>query len=200
MADDGLNGGAAAHLLFDRRRDAAFLAGCIDFELVLGRRIVAAVSGIGVEPFDRIADELLDRLNTGMYDRPASWRTPNPDGKTRERERGTSRLGRAIPLPTSRHRPSGGIAFYPTRAPPAHPGFLFSSAGYPKFRGPCCVLSACVDFGWLRFRRPMLRASTARRRCGRTWEIVCSTMAAGTELDAMKRTAVGPIGRDRSSP
>jgi hypothetical protein len=73
--------------------DAAFLAGCIDFEFVLGRRIVAAVSGIGVEPFDRIADELLDRLNTGMYDRPASWRTPNPkqmEKLARERARDKS--------------------------------------------------------------------------------------------------------------
>jgi hypothetical protein len=34
---------------------------CIDFELVIWRPIVAAVSGIGVEPFDRIADDLLDR-------------------------------------------------------------------------------------------------------------------------------------------
>src|SRR5258706_3813786 len=38
-----------------------FLFGCVDFELVIWRRVVAAVSGIGVEPFDRIADELLDR-------------------------------------------------------------------------------------------------------------------------------------------
>src|ERR1019366_4893736 len=29
----------------------------------MGRRIVAAVSGIGMQPFDRIADELLDRRN-----------------------------------------------------------------------------------------------------------------------------------------
>src|SRR5450631_4796781 len=36
---------------------------CIDFELVIWRPVVAAVSGIGVEPFDRIADELLDRRN-----------------------------------------------------------------------------------------------------------------------------------------
>ncbi len=61
MADDGFDGGAASHLSFDLRGHPSFLPGCIDFELVLGRRIVAAVSGIGVEPFDCIADELLDR-------------------------------------------------------------------------------------------------------------------------------------------
>ena len=61
MADDGLNGGAASHLSFDLWGHPSFLLGCIDFELVIGRRIVAAVSGIGVESLDRMADELLDR-------------------------------------------------------------------------------------------------------------------------------------------
>jgi hypothetical protein len=36
-------------------------AAFIDFEFVVGRRIVAAVSGVGAEPLDGIADELLDR-------------------------------------------------------------------------------------------------------------------------------------------
>src|SRR3977135_3225916 len=72
MADDGLNGGAASHLSFDLAGHPWFLPGCMDFELVLGRRIVAAVSGIGVEPFDRIADEVPDRRG------PASPRATNP--------------------------------------------------------------------------------------------------------------------------
>jgi hypothetical protein len=33
------------------------LLGRVDFELVIGRRIVTAVAGIGVEPFDRVADD-----------------------------------------------------------------------------------------------------------------------------------------------
>jgi hypothetical protein len=61
MADDGLDGGAASHLSFDLWGHPSLLLGCIDFELVIGRRVVAAVSGIGVKPFDGIADELLDR-------------------------------------------------------------------------------------------------------------------------------------------
>src|SRR6202165_205610 len=65
MADDRLDGGAAFHLSFDGRRHATLLPGRVDFELILGRRVVAAVTGSGVEPFDRIADELLDRRNDG---------------------------------------------------------------------------------------------------------------------------------------
>ena len=61
MADDGLDGGAASHLAFDVRGDAALLLGRVDFELVFGRGVVAAVTGIGVEPLDGIAEELLDR-------------------------------------------------------------------------------------------------------------------------------------------
>src|SRR6266853_1205093 len=61
MADDRLDGRAAAHLSLDRRRHPSLLPGRIDFELVVGRRVVAAVSGIGMEPFDGAADELLDR-------------------------------------------------------------------------------------------------------------------------------------------
>ena len=63
MADDRLDGRAAAHLSFYLRGHPSLLLGCIDFELVFWRRIVAAVSGIGVEPFDRMADELFDRRN-----------------------------------------------------------------------------------------------------------------------------------------
>ncbi len=63
MADDGLDGGAASHQSFDLWGHPSLLLGCVDFERVIWRRVVAAVSGIGVEPFDRIADELLDRRN-----------------------------------------------------------------------------------------------------------------------------------------
>ena len=57
----GFDSGATSHLSFDLQGHPSLLLGCIDFELVIWRRIVAAVSGIGVEPFDRVADELLDR-------------------------------------------------------------------------------------------------------------------------------------------
>jgi hypothetical protein len=61
MTDDRLDGGAAAHLSLDRRRHPSLLPGRIDFELVVGWRVVAAVSGIGMEPFDGTADKSLDR-------------------------------------------------------------------------------------------------------------------------------------------
>jgi transposase len=48
MTDDGLDGGAAAHLSLDLWGHPPLLLGCIDFELVIWRRIVAAISGIGV--------------------------------------------------------------------------------------------------------------------------------------------------------
>ena len=47
VADDRLDGGAAAHLALDLRRDAALLAGDVDLELVIGRRVVAAIAGVG---------------------------------------------------------------------------------------------------------------------------------------------------------
>lgn len=65
VADDWLDGGTAFHLSFNGRGHATLLPGRVDFELILGRRVVAAVTGIGVEPLDRIADELLDRRNDG---------------------------------------------------------------------------------------------------------------------------------------
>ena len=63
MLLDVPDGGVAAHLAFDLRGDAALLFGRVDFELVVGRRIVAAIAGISVEPFEGIADQLLDRRN-----------------------------------------------------------------------------------------------------------------------------------------
>ena len=59
VTDDGLDG--TAHLAFDLGCYPTFLLGGVDFERVVGWRIVATVAGIGVELFDRIADELFDR-------------------------------------------------------------------------------------------------------------------------------------------
>ena len=63
MADDGLDGGAASHLAFDLWGHAALLLGGVDFELVFGRGVVAAVAGVGVEALDGVAEECLDRRN-----------------------------------------------------------------------------------------------------------------------------------------
>jgi hypothetical protein len=61
VSDHRFDGRSAAHLAFDLGRDAALLLGGIDPELVIGRRIVAVITGIGVQPLDFIADGLLDR-------------------------------------------------------------------------------------------------------------------------------------------
>jgi hypothetical protein len=67
MANDGLDGGAAAYLSFNLWGHLSLLLGCIDFERVTWRRVAAAISGVGVEPFDRIADEFLEcRDNTSQ--------------------------------------------------------------------------------------------------------------------------------------
>ena len=63
VADDWFDGGAPSHLPLDLRCDAALLLGCVDLELVVGRRVVAAISGIGMNALDGVADELLDRRN-----------------------------------------------------------------------------------------------------------------------------------------
>src|SRR5262249_13555841 len=39
----------------------AFLPGSVDLELVIGRRVVAAISGVGMNALNGVADELLDR-------------------------------------------------------------------------------------------------------------------------------------------
>ena len=61
MPDHRFDGGAAAHLAFDLRGEAALLLGGVDLELVIGWRVVAAVAGVGVQALDLIADELFDR-------------------------------------------------------------------------------------------------------------------------------------------
>ena len=48
MADDGLDGGPAAEFTLDRGRYPSLLAGEEDPELVIGRRIVAAISLVGL--------------------------------------------------------------------------------------------------------------------------------------------------------
>jgi hypothetical protein len=47
-----LDSGAAPHLALDLRGDAALLFGRVNFELAFGRRVVAAISGIGVNVLD----------------------------------------------------------------------------------------------------------------------------------------------------
>lgn len=57
VADDGLDSGATAHLPFDLGRNRTFLLGRVDFELVVGWRIVAAVAGVvktRLTPEDRL--------------------------------------------------------------------------------------------------------------------------------------------------
>ena len=60
MPDYRFDGGAAAHLAFDLRGEAALLPGGVDLELVIGRRVVVAIAGIGVQALDVIADQLFD--------------------------------------------------------------------------------------------------------------------------------------------
>ena len=57
MADDGLDGGASSHLALDLWGDAPLLACDEDPELVIGRRVVAAITLVGEETQNRIADE-----------------------------------------------------------------------------------------------------------------------------------------------
>ena len=61
VSDDRLDGCTPAHLPLDLRGDAALLLG--DLELVIVRRVVAAISGISVNALDLVADELLNRRN-----------------------------------------------------------------------------------------------------------------------------------------
>ena len=56
MADDGLDGGPAAQFALDPGCHASLLAGDEDPELVIGRRVVAAISVVGEEALDDVAD------------------------------------------------------------------------------------------------------------------------------------------------
>ena len=57
MADDRLNGGPAAQFALDLGRHTSLLAGDEDPELVIGGRIVAAVSFVGEDARDGVANE-----------------------------------------------------------------------------------------------------------------------------------------------
>jgi hypothetical protein len=61
MPDHRFDGGSPPHLAFDLRRDTALLFGGVDPELVIGRCIVAAITGVSVQPLGLVADELFDR-------------------------------------------------------------------------------------------------------------------------------------------
>lgn len=56
MADDGFDGGPAAQFALDLGRHPSLLAGDEDPELVIGRRVVAAVSLVGEDARDGVAD------------------------------------------------------------------------------------------------------------------------------------------------
>ena len=59
MADDRLDGGPSAQLAFDLGCHAPFLAGDEDPELVIGSRVVAAVSLVGEDTLEGVADHCL---------------------------------------------------------------------------------------------------------------------------------------------
>ena len=56
MADHGLDGGPSAQLAFDLGCDAPFLAGDEDPELVIRRRVVAAIPFVGEDAIEGVAD------------------------------------------------------------------------------------------------------------------------------------------------
>ena len=57
VPDDGFDGGPAPHLAFDLGCHTPLLTGDEDPELIVGRRVVAAVSLVGDDALDGIADE-----------------------------------------------------------------------------------------------------------------------------------------------
>ena len=59
MTDDGFDGGPAAQFALDLGRHPSLLAGDEDPELVIGRRVVAAVSLVGEDACDDVADQRL---------------------------------------------------------------------------------------------------------------------------------------------
>ena len=60
VADAWLDGGSSSEVAFDRFGDAPLLAGDIDPELVLGRRVVAAIASVGDDARKVRADLGLD--------------------------------------------------------------------------------------------------------------------------------------------
>jgi hypothetical protein len=59
MTDHRLDGGTPPRLAFDLWRDAPLLTCGEDSQLIIGRRVVAAMSGIGDDAIERIADKRL---------------------------------------------------------------------------------------------------------------------------------------------
>ena len=55
VADDGFDGGPPLELALDLRREAPLLAGRVDLELVIGRGVVAAITGIGDAAIQHVA-------------------------------------------------------------------------------------------------------------------------------------------------
>lgn len=88
MADDGLDGGAAAQLALDDTEDAALLAGNEDATGILC--VVAAVSLVDISPLDRAAGECLGTVDdvaqgvTRRGCRASPWRA----ARTGHREHG----------------------------------------------------------------------------------------------------------------
>lgn len=95
VADDGLDGGAAAHLALDGGRHAAFLARGVDLEPVRKRRVVAAVAGIGEYPGDAVSDGPLHIRDDGCQGMAVIGVSGQRHGMQRE-------------LPASRALESGG--------------------------------------------------------------------------------------------
>jgi hypothetical protein len=73
MTDHRLDGSAPFHVALDLRGDAALLTGGVDLELVIGRRIVSAVSGIGDGALDGVADHSLHRRDNGGEGTAIVW-------------------------------------------------------------------------------------------------------------------------------
>ena len=95
VADDGLHGRAALHLLFDCRRHAAFLSLCEDAEYLGVRGVVVSVSGFGEYLLNLIDDQFLhagDHVFQGVTVLGVAWKNHgNPlsacartSGKTRK--------------------------------------------------------------------------------------------------------------------
>jgi hypothetical protein len=84
MTDHRLDCSAPFHIALDLRGDATLPTGCVDLELVIGRRVVPAVFNIGDGALDGVADHGLHRRDDGgerVYGLPGSaamWATNCP--------------------------------------------------------------------------------------------------------------------------
>ena len=73
MADDGLDGGPAVEFTLDRGCHPSLLAGEEHPELVIGRRVVAAVALVGEDARDGAADQRLHVRNHGCQRVTIIW-------------------------------------------------------------------------------------------------------------------------------